>query len=502
MSVPSDFRSDADVVASSRRLSFRRRLAVMTAAFVMLVLLVFAVSAWLILRSSYHQQIEADLKAEFAGQLSRRIPVSGWASIQTQLDSRFGANAGEVGVSSEGRVLLLAYGPRRQEVYRTAGWPVSLSEDQLPEANQLQANFPRLGTDIDAPGLEPFPNFLKAQDFRLSTVKVGGDEWRFGGVEHPALKVFVGVNLSQLDRDVAMRFQGLLVLIPVALLLSMIVAWIISNRAVRPIRHLSRTIAGIRINELHQRVSAVDEDREFIEMIAVFNAMLERLERSFAQASRFSADAAHELRTPLMSLQAGLETCLQHAGNGSDLQISIAGMLDEVRRLDTIVGKLLMLAKADSGKLPLSLESFDMRPLLEDLLEDVELMAADRQVSLHGPSVIEVVADKDLLIQVLQNLLSNACKYGQEGGWIRICVNQAEAEWHIDISNSLNANGLIQLDKLFERFYRADISRNRQQEGVGLGLGLAREIARAHQGDLILLNAEDSSISFRLILPQ
>ncbi len=502
MNVSPDIPPDNTLEAKSGRWSFRRRLAAMTAAFVMLVLLVFAVSAWLILRSSYHQQIEADIKAEFAGQLSRRIPVSGWSSIQTQLNSRFAVNAAGSEETSTGRVLLLAYNQRRQEVYRTEGWPSSLTMDKLPEANLLQADFPGPGANIDSPAFNAFPDFLKAQEFRLSTVQVDGDEWRFGGVEHPALRVYVGVNLSQLDRDVASRFRGLLVLIPGALLLSVLVAWIISNRAVRPIRHLSSTIADIRINELHQRVSAADEDREFTEMISVFNAMLERLERSFAQASRFSSDAAHELRSPLMSLQAGLETCLQRAGKGSELQIMIAGLMEEVRRLDSIVGKLLMLAKADAGHLPLSLEQMDLHPLLEDLLEDVELMAPDRQMTIHGPSVIPVNGDRDLLRQVLQNILSNACKYGEEQGWIRIDVGQNNTEWLIDFSNSLNGSEVIHADKLFDRFYRADTSRNRQQDGVGLGLGLAREIARAHQGDLILLKVDETAISFQLTLPR
>jgi signal transduction histidine kinase len=152
--------------------------------------------------------------------------------------------------------------------------------------------------------------------------------------------------------------------------------------------------------------------------------MLERLERSFKQASRFSGDAAHELKTPLAILQGELERTLQQADPGSEVQQRLSNLLDEVRRLSGIVRKLLLLSLADAGQMNLHRVEMDLSGLLIEMLEDIELLASHLEIQTEIADGLSVLGDRDLLIQVLQNLISNAIKYNLQtaGFGLRLTV--------------------------------------------------------------------------------
>jgi two-component system, OmpR family, heavy metal sensor histidine kinase CusS len=138
------------------------------------------------------------------------------------------------------------------------------------------------------------------------------------------------------------------------------------------------------------RVSIQDSDREFIELLEVFNQMMERLDRSFTQASRFSADAAHELKTPLSILQGELERTLHAVDPGSELQQRLSGLLDEIRHLSTIVRKLLLLSLADAGQMCLHTTKVDLSALLTDLVDDIEMLSPDLKLQVQGISHLTI----------------------------------------------------------------------------------------------------------------
>jgi signal transduction histidine kinase len=229
--------------------------------------------------------------------------------------------------------------------------------------------------------------------------------------------------------------------------------------------------------------------------------MLERLERSFRQASRFSADAAHELKTPLAILQGELECTLQQAEPGSEVQQGLSNLLDEVRRLSGIVRKLLLLSLADAGQMNLHRVEVDLSGLLIEMLEDIELLAPHLEIQTEIAEALCVQGDRDLLIQVLQNLISNAIKYNFPNGWIRIDASRQSATVSITISNCSKEIPVSDRNRIFDRFHRGDPARTRQVEGIGLGLSLAREIARAHGGDLTLVPTLSGQTAFTLALP-
>lgn len=266
------------------------------------------------------------------------------------------------------------------------------------------------------------------------------------------------------------------------------------------IRRLTATIRRVTAQGLDQRIPSGEQDRDFAELIAVFNEMLERLERSFHQASRFSADAAHELKTPLAILQGQIEQAMGQADTGSPIQVMLSGILDEVRRLSGISKKLLLLSQADAGRLRLHRSAFDLSNALQDVVEDARMLAPALQISADIAPGIELEADAELLRQALLNLVSNAIKYNIEDGWIKLSAHATGTRIEVRIGNA--SHGIAEADRelLFDRFYRADPARSRHVEGSGLGLSLAREIARAHGGDLILEDGSTSQTVFCLML--
>jgi signal transduction histidine kinase len=352
---------------------------------------------------------------------------------------------------------------------------------------------------------------------------VAGQIWRFILLQYPAGRVAAGVPLRIVDLDLVPVRNAFLFAIPFALAFIAGGAWILSTRALRPVRELIRQIQGITAEGLDHRLDEEGTDSEFAALTVVFNAMLERLERGFHQASRFAADAAHELKTPLAILQGQIERAIAQAGAGSEQQAALTGMLDEVRRLSGLSRKLVLLAQADAGRLRIRPEPVDLSAFLADLAEDARLLAPGMAVSERIPPGLYVEADPDLLRQILHNLISNAVKYNlREQGWIELVAGQNGSDGDGDggsgghggasghggagyievaVINAAAPMDPVARGHLFDRFYRGDRSRSRNIEGTGLGLTLAREIARAHGGDLVIADSPPGSVRMVLRLP-
>jgi two-component system, OmpR family, heavy metal sensor histidine kinase CusS len=329
--------------------------------------------------------------------------------------------------------------------------------------------------------------------------------WRIGFVKSEAGKGAIAVSLQTIDQDMATVRNIFLVAIPTTLLAIAGGAWVLAGSALQPINKLTSVIKQVTATGLDQQLPVGTTDIEFVELIEVFNQMLTRLERSFKQSSRFSGDAAHELKTPLAILRGELELVMHQAEPGSALQQSLSKLMDEVSRLSNIVRKLLLLSLADAGQMSLRRARVDLAEILEVLVEDVELLAPDLSVAVELDTDLQVKGDRDLLTQVLQNLIDNAIKYNlPEGSAERSLSIVGRRQFSTVQVTVVNASRDIlpeECDRIFDRFYRGDLSRNRKYEGFGLGLSLAREIARAHKGELRLDKTLKGKTSFTLTLP-
>lgn len=450
--------------------SFRLRIALASAlTSLAAILLLYGAASYTII----HRRadiIDRMLSANLAGPGFQATPTALWAATDAQLNASFGGFA-PPDSGAEAHALLLVEDAGGTPLYRSRAWPGALTSASLPRG----------------PGLH--------------TVQGDGQSWRLGHAVHGPVTIWLAVNRSLSDAQVRaslVRFAAAIGVLSVAM---GALAWYLAGRAMRPVQHLTGVMVRLNASELDQRVSAAEEDLEFAQMVSVFNAMLDRLERSFLQAARFSGDAAHELKTPLTILQGELERSFGRAGADPVLEQGLANMLDEVRRLDSIVRKLLLLARADAGQLAIPLCPLDLRPTLAELAEDIDLLDAGRPVRLHLPEHIAVRGDAELLRQVLQNLVSNAVKYGLAGGWIALSARRKGEHWRIDVANASAGIAPEHWHRLFDRFYRADQAHQRRVPGVGLGLSLARDIAMAHGGTLALADPGPGQVCFRLTLP-
>lgn len=328
-----------------------------------------------------------------------------------------------------------------------------------------------------------------------------GHMWRIGLASVPHARLAVAIDAQAIDAEMGSIRNAFLIALPFALAFIGLAGWFFSARALRPIQRLAETSRRVTADGLSQRIKSKGEDREFVELIEVFNRMLGRLERSFQQATRFSADAAHELKTPLAIVQGQLERTINMAQDGSPMQEALTSILDETRRLSTISRKLLLLSQADAGRLNVYAQPFDLSGALDDLLEDTRMLAPHLKVTGAIQPNLDILADGSLLRQVLHNLISNAIKYNVEPGWIHIATARWAQRVEVLVSNASPGIAKTDREKVFERFYRVDAAHSRHIEGVGLGLSVSREIARAHGGDLLLQADTDGAVNFSLLLP-
>lgn len=338
---------------------------------------------------------------------------------------------------------------------------------------------------------------------RFFTVKMSQSSWRIGILGNGADRLVLGLKMDDLQAELARMRNSFLVALPLALFAIGWGGWWVAGYAVRPLRSITQVAERVTARGLDQRIPPWTKDPEIARLVHVLNGMMDRLEASFRQATRFSADASHELKTPLAVMQGELENALQAAEPGSPEQQIFANLMEESQRLKTIMRSLLFLAQADAGQLPLTLEPIKLGTALGDLMEDIEALAVELhiKVDLNVEPDLWVQADWPLLQQAVLNLLHNALRYNEPNGWISVTLAARGGQVELDVCNGGPGIPSADQPKLFDRFFRADASRSRRVDGVGLGLSLAREIARAHQGALGLKESRSGRTCFTLSLP-
>lgn len=328
-------------------------------------------------------------------------------------------------------------------------------------------------------------------------VEAGGSDWRFGAFSNPHYTVFVG--LSEDDLQAGARRTGLWFVVGgvIALLIAGLGAWWAAGRAIRPLDRIASTADRMSAGSLDERIPLHrGDDREFAQLIASLNHMTARLQDHFEQAARFTADASHELKTPLAVMQTTLNEILRTESPDEATRERIGVVLHQVSRLKQITQSLLLLSQADAGELPLKRERYDLSKDLEGLMEDAESLCGEAGLTFEKtiePGVL-VEADRALLFQVFQNLVSNAIKHNRPGGVVRVELRGGKAGAVFEIVNASAEMDEEARRRLFDRFYRVETSR--RGEGFGLGLNIARELARANGATLELLPTPAGSTGF------
>ena len=326
-------------------------------------------------------------------------------------------------------------------------------------------------------------------------------DWQAARYSASPGRAVVAADLASVKADLQSATQRALALIvPLALLLTAAGAGLLASLSLRPVNRLRSAMKGVTQNALDQRLPSAGEDREFKDLIADYNTMLARLEASFKQASRFSADAAHEIKTPVTILQGRIEQAISRSDHRA-IQDDLTGMLDEVGRLASITRKLLWLSQADAGKLALQRAPVPLTEVLDELMLDAQMLVTDQSLRSNIARGLTMQGDVMLLRQLFNNLLNNAVRYSPPNGWVAVSALMLPGGVEVKFSNSANEVSTDLRARFFERFFRGDAAHSSQVEGSGLGLSLAREIARAHAGDLTLDAGPLNEVTLSLWLP-
>ena len=328
-----------------------------------------------------------------------------------------------------------------------------------------------------------------------------GDRWYAVKVKNNLGTVYVAARGDALWSRLLIFFSHSVIPIGVFLvvLMSLVSMWLVKV-ILAPIRRIEAAMQNADKNYLKQEAFVETPIEELNDLIASYNQMLIRVRASLLQSSRFSADAAHELKTPLTILQGKVEAALVDVSEPGMQRLLIDLQL-EITHLAAIVRKLLLLSQADSGALQLDKMELDWSEFIESIVHDSSYLTDPARLSVSMAESLTVSGDRDLLVRLCQNLLTNAVRYSVAGTLIYISAKHEDGFVVTRFRNSCMPLSAEQRAQLFERFYRAGTDKRGSGYGSGLGLSLAREIARAHGGDLVLENTESVVVEFKLILP-
>lgn len=294
-------------------------------------------------------------------------------------------------------------------------------------------------------------------------------------------------------------------LVPITIVLASAGGYFLARRNLAPVADM--TVRADRISEstLHDRLAVQNPSDELGRLASTLNRLLDRLDLAFERQRRFIADASHELRTPLAILQGESEVALSKRDRSpEEYRESLAALQQEARRLARIVEDMFTLSRADAGQHPVHFRELYLDELVAECAHSVRTLAAAKSIdlSIEANGELPVSADESLLSRMLLNLLDNAIKYTPAGGKITVASAASNAGAQITITNSGTGIPREFQGRIFERFFRADQARTRaDSSGAGLGLSIARWIAEAHYGSLVLTHSDCKSTVFTVTLP-
>jgi heavy metal sensor kinase len=291
--------------------------------------------------------------------------------------------------------------------------------------------------------------------------------------------------------------------IPFAVGLAIAGGYFLAGRVLFPVGAMADKAREITAESLAERLPVDNADDEFGRLATVFNETLARLQDAFERLRRFTADASHELRTPLTAMRSVGEVALRSPRDANAYRDVIGSMLEEVDRLTRLVESLLTLTRADSGKIQLAPETLDLGVLAGSVIDQLRVLADEKQqeLALRSPTPVHAVADAALLRQALMNLIHNAIKYTPNGGTTGVELSTASRHAVIEVRDTGPGIATEHRDRIFDRFYRVDASRSREDGGVGLGLAIARWAIEANGGRIELASDVGRGSVFRIFLP-
>jgi two-component system heavy metal sensor histidine kinase CusS len=318
------------------------------------------------------------------------------------------------------------------------------------------------------------PNDYRTRTHLFSLVSVMGD------VHGQIYTIQVGQDRSG-DEQFRKKFGALLAFtVALGTVASAVIAITVTRRGLRPLHDMTSSLARISPAHLNERLTSLGWPREIQPLVRAFDEMLDRLENSFKRLSQFSADLAHELRTPIANVLGEAQVALTRARTADEYREIIESSVSECERLSGVVDNLLFLARAEAADRLIQPSLFDGRTAIEKIAAYYQTIAENRHVTVSCSGEGQIFADSALFSRALNNLVENALRFTPDGGTIRISVDVNAAQARVLVSDTGSGIAPEHLPHVFDRFYRADSSRS--SAGTGLGLSLVQSIAELHGG--------------------
>jgi heavy metal sensor kinase len=459
--------------------SVRTRLTFAYVAAMLVVLAVYAAVVYVSVRGSMSQALDDKLRADF--QWPKNMMSEEMVRGLLSGDPDFFNKAG-----GEGSPWLQVWGNNGAKLL---GATYEARRNPIKESERIAANPGEFGK------IKTLTEMVPPHRILTGTTKVG----------NISLVVQVAESEAPMHAYVRELLAVLLLGLPLAVAIAGFGGYLLARRALAPVDRMAEQARSITAERLRERLPVDNPDDELGRLASVFNQTLMRLESSFDQMRRFTSDASHELRTPLTAMRSVGEIGLRGKRDASDYREIIGSMLEEVDRLSLLVDRLLTLSRADSGESMLARDRVDLCALAAEVTTQLEVLAEEKQQSLtieaSGPSMC--LGDPMVLRQALLNLVDNAIKYSPVGGRIVVRVSSLPSGTAVlDVSDTGPGIPAEMRLRVFDRFYRVDRSRSRENGGgTGLGLSIARWAVEVNGGQLTLETGEGPGSTFRITLP-
>jgi heavy metal sensor kinase len=313
----------------------------------------------------------------------------------------------------------------------------------------------------------------------------------------------VGMSRENLDKTLRRFLWVMAGIFPVALLLAGGGGWVLARKALKPVDQMTETARRISAEHLDRQVRESGAGDELDRLAQTLNEMLGRLNVAFQEVRQFTADASHELQTPLTILKGEIEVGLRSPRRPEEYQAILRSALEETDRIARLVEGLLLLSRSDAGVLRMDRRPVDLKNLIEEVIQQVQPLAGLHSIKLRtGPlELAEIQGDPDHLRRLLRNLVDNGIKYTPSGGRVEISLRRDEKFAIVQVSDTGIGIAKEDQEKVFRRFYRTAAARAQGESGAGLGLAIARSIVEAHGGRIQVESAVSKGSLFTILLP-
>ena len=325
----------------------------------------------------------------------------------------------------------------------------------------------------------------------------------YANTQGKRFSVQAGASDCQINVALTNLLASLAIVLPLIVVVSIVGGYLLMRRSLQPLHEIA-TIAGkITSRNLNERLPEVHTGDDIEQLTVSLNRMMSRLEESFQHVQRFSADVAHEVRTPLAILQAELEGLLESSELTPESRTAASSALEEGIRLSRIAEQLLEMTRLETGEMLSAAIRFDLAEMTRSTVEQMRLLSDEKEIRLCfvGTQAVPVVGDPVRLRQVVVNLIDNAVKYTPAGGTISVSSRIEHDKAILEVTDSGVGIPQEAIPHLFERFYRVDGTRSRQLGGTGLGLAIVKSICTAFGGTVTVQSVLGTGTTFRVALP-